>query len=187
MPLHRKRRIFRSGPFAPPRRAFGRRPTLVAGAAAVLLVGGVALLVRPTALLGRVTAGTGTLDAAPAAVSVIDGATLRLDAQVVRLRGVAAPPRGRACHRPGGAAFDCGAAAADGLARLVRDDVVHCRLQGHDAQGFPQATCTAGGAELNRAVIAAGWARAEPAAPQLAAAEGQARAAGRGLWAVGGF
>lgn len=187
MPIDRKRRIFRADPLAAPRGGFGVRPTLAAGMAAVLIVGGIALFSLPATLFGRVPATGGTLRAAAAAVAVIDGATLRLDQQVVRLRGVSAPARGRLCHGADGHAFDCGAAAADGLAGLVRHRDVECRMQGRDAAGFAQGMCAAGGAELNRAVIAAGWARAERGLPELGAAEAEARAARRGLWAAAAF
>ena len=167
--------------------ALGLRPTLVAGAALVLVVGGVALLSMPSAPFGRVPAESVRLSVAPALVAVVDGETLRLDDRVVRLAGVAAPPRGRGCQAADGRRFDCGAAAAEGLARLVADRALTCTLAGRDRSGLQQATCTAGGAELNRAVIAAGWARAEHAPPALAAAEQEARAAGRGLWQSSAF
>ncbi len=187
MPIHRRRRIFRAGPLAPSRRGLGLRPTLAAGVLAVLVAGGIVLLLLPATLFGRVPAGSDSLTVAAAAVAVVDGETLRLDDRVVRLRGVLAPPRGRVCRRGDGAAFDCGAAAADGLARLVGDRDVTCRLAGRDRSGFPQGTCRAGGADLNRAMIAGGWARAEPGTPALAAAEAEARAGARGLWAASAF
>ena len=145
------------------------------------------LLLRPTAPYGRMTAAGFTVTAAPPAVAVVDGETLRLADSVVRLRGVVAPARGRVCHRDDGTSFDCGAAAAQGLARLLRDRAVTCRVAGRDQAGFPQGTCVAGDADLNAAVISAGWARAEPGSPALAAAEAEARAAGRGLWTAAAF
>ena len=187
MPIDRRRRIFRAGPLAPPRRGLGLRPTLAAGAALVVLAGGVALLSLPSALFGRVPAGGASLTVTSAAVAVVDGETLRLNDRVVRLRGVRAPARGHACHRADGSSFDCGAAAADGLARLVRDHAVTCRLAGPDRGGLAEATCLADGADLNRAVIAAGWARAADGSPTLGDAEAAARAAGRGLWAAAAF
>jgi len=186
VPIDRKRRIFRAGPLAPPRRTRNLRPTLVAGALVVLMAGGVVLLSLPGTPFGRVPA-KGTLRAAPADIAVIDGATLRLDERVVHLRGVAAPARGRLCHLPDGRGVDCGAAAANGLAALVRDRSVDCRLVGREASGLPQATCAAGGLDLNRAVVADGWARAEANDPALTEAEAAARAERRGLWAAAAF
>lgn len=187
MPIDHKRRIFRPGPLAPPRRSLAVRPTLALAVAAVLLVAGIALLSRPTNLFGRVPAGAGTVQAGPEAVAVVDGGTLRLDQRVVRLHGVAAPVRGRPCQGADGHEFDCGGAAAERLANLVRDRAVTCRLVGHDAAGRAQAICAAGGTELNRAIVAAGFARATPGEPALSAAEAEARAARRGLWADAAF
>lgn len=184
MPIDRKRRIFRPGPLAPPRRAMGLRPTLVAGVALVVVVGGIALISLPTAPFGRVPPLGGTLHAAPDTVAVVDAATLRLDDQVVHLRGVAAPPRGQPCRGADGGQIDCGGAAAEGLAELMGGHAVECRLDGRDAAGLPLATCSAGGTDLNRGVIAGGWARAAPGIPDLARDEAAARAARRGLWAA---
>jgi len=49
--------------------------------------------------------------------------------------------------------------------------------------GRPMAICRTSGTVLNSAVIAAGWARAGDALPDLRMQEQQARAAHRGLWA----
>jgi endonuclease YncB( thermonuclease family) len=150
------------------------------GSAAVLLVAGaVGLIASSSDLFGGAPKASGQLGAAPAAVSVIDAGTLRLDRQVVRLAGVEPPPRGESCGRAG----DCGAAAANALAVLVREAPVSCTLHGIDAMGRPLAVCAASGVELNRAVIAAGWARADGGRPELRQAEAAARTDRRGLWA----
>ncbi|MBV9757062.1 MAG: thermonuclease family protein [Alphaproteobacteria bacterium] len=93
--------------------------------------------------------------------AVVDGATLRVGDRVITLRGVDAPPRGQTC-RAGAETVDCGTASAAALAKLVRDRVVECQLFGEDPRGRAQATCEAGGTELNRAQIAVGWARPSP-------------------------
>ena len=61
------------------------------------------------------------------------------------------------------------------------------RLPDHreDRLGRPYAICRAGGTELNRAVVAAGWARADQAQPELKQAEAAARAGRLGVWATG--
>jgi endonuclease YncB( thermonuclease family) len=152
----------------------------VAGGVLGLLI---VLLGSPAELLGRVPPLTGTLAAPPARVAVVDGETLVLNETIIRLDGVAAPARGQACHGTAGAAIDCGAEAAGALAGLVRDRDVSCRLVGRDREGFPRAVCEAAGTELNRALVAAGWARAGQ--PGLAGEEAAARAAGLGLWRAG--
>ncbi len=115
-------------------------------------------------------------------VAVVDGNTLRLADRVVRLDGIIPPARGETCHGGNGAAFDCGVAAANALASLLRQGPVDCTLLGRDAAGRPVATCSAGGEQLNRAVVPAGWARAGDQA--LRAEEQRARAEHRGLWAM---
>jgi endonuclease YncB( thermonuclease family) len=67
---------------------------------------------------------------------------------------------------------------------MLRDLPVVCRITGMDGLGRPYAICQANGAELNSAVIAAGWARADTANPELKSAEQAARAARRGVWAI---
>ncbi len=118
---------------------------------------------------------------APAAqVAVVDGGTLRMKDRVVRLSGVNPPARGTEC----GTGLDCAVASANALAALLHEDPVACRITGSDALGRPFAICEASGTELNQAVIAAGWARADDSQPDLLEAEAQARAQHRGAWAT---
>ena len=116
---------------------------------------------------------------------MVDGGTLRLRDRVVRLQGVEPPPRGTTCGPRDGAGEDCAAAATNALAALVREAPVACRITGEDRLGRPYAICQAGGTELNRAVVAAGWARADHARPELKHAEAAARAGRLGVWASG--
>ncbi len=111
-------------------------------------------------------------------VAVVDGETLRLSGQVVRLEGIAAPHRGEACRLP----TDCARAAALRLASLVRDRRVDCTVNGADTIGRAVASCEAGGTDINRAVVASGWAFASASSPGLKEAEQSARAAHLGLW-----
>lgn len=147
------------------------------------LVGVMAVLTAvPGTLFGRAPAVAGTITADAQQVAVIDGDTLRLRETVIRLRGIDAPPRGRVCHQPRGADFDCGVAAAEALAGMVRARQVACRLSGRDANGFPEGSCESGGADLNRALVTGGWARAGGDTPLLAGDESEARSQRRGLW-----
>jgi endonuclease YncB( thermonuclease family) len=113
------------------------------------------------------------------AVAVVGGDTLRLDGQIVRLLGVEAPDRGDRCV--GG--LDCGGAATTALAGLVRGRRIECALAGQDRAGRHYAACEADGADLSRAIVASGWARATPGAPELADLELHARQRRAGLWA----
>lgn len=189
MALHRRRRIFNGGLSA--RSGGGEmRRGLLAGLVGVAALGSALMLILPADLFGSAPAMTGTVAAPAAQVAVVDGQTLRVGDTVVRLRGIAAPPRGTACLRADNSRFDCGASASDALAGLLRGLHVSCRLYGRDETGFLQGLCEAEGREINRGMVAAGWARARSDAPAFAAArfdeeETSARAAHRGLWQGG--
>lgn len=159
----------------------------MAGAFGVAL-GVVALLPSlPSELFGGIAPIDKTVRIEPANVAVIDGDTLILKSDAVRLRAVRAPARGVLCRDTAGAVFDCGAAAARVLADLVRDEVLTCQLSARDSQGFMQADCLAGGRDVNRAIVAAGWARVQadkaPPPVDLFSDEQAARLARRGIWA----
>jgi len=183
MPLQRPRRIFSGGRLELSNFDLVLRRGVLAGIALAGCAAVVLLTARPSELLGSAPAAPDAVAAEPRHVAVVDGATLRLQDFVVRLHGVAAPARGRACVDGQGAAYDCGAAASAALGSLVRDRRVACRLSGHDGAGPAQGVCEAGGTELNHALVAGGWARAE--SPGLAAAEANARAGRLGLWRNG--
>jgi endonuclease YncB( thermonuclease family) len=188
--LHRRRRIFRGGLSSQGRAGGGIGRTIMAGLLGITVLGAALLLVLPAQLLGRVPAMTGKVQAPAAAVAVVDGQTLRVGEAVVRLQGVEAPARGTLCLMPDQRRFDCGAAAAAALARVVRSHPVACRLYGTDAAGVAQGLCEAGPVEINRAMVAAGWARAAAGAEGFAEArftdeESDARAAHRGIWQGG--
>ena len=126
-------------------------------------------------LFGRGQTGPEHLHAAPDQVAVVDGDTLRLGGRVVRLAGIEAPSRGDVCR---------GGAATTVLASLVRDRTVECKLSGHDRMGRPYGACDVNGTDLSRAIVASGWARAQPETPGLADLELRARRQGAGLWAA---
>jgi endonuclease YncB( thermonuclease family) len=156
-------------------------------AAGLMVAAGVSLAMRPhrdaPAPPPMPIAAADELVAQPAEVAVIDGGTLKLGDRVVRLFGVEPPSRGTPCGMSDNASQDCASAATNALAAMLRDLPVACRVTGVDALGRPYAICQANGAELNTAVIAAGWARADTEQPELKSAEQAARAAHRGVWA----
>ncbi len=189
MSLNHKRRIFRPS-FSVQRLLGGRTlrvlPTLAVTVGATLLFVGAWAITdaidtpAPPALTQAAPAERMVADAAR--VAVVDGNTLRLEDRVVRLDGVIPPARGETCLGRDGTAFDCGVAAANALAGLLRDSPVDCTLLGSDHGGRRTAICSAGGEQLNRAVVAAGWARAGD--QTLRAVEQRARAEQRGLWTM---
>ena len=152
---------------------------MLAGALGVVGTAALVMMSLSSDLFGRAPPGPERITAEPGHAAVVGGDTLRLDGRVLRLRGVEAPTRGDLCR--GG--VDCGGAAAGALAGLVRDRRVDCRLTSHDERGRPFASCEANGADLSRAIVASGWARAQSGAPELADLELRARRQGAGLWA----
>ena len=185
MPLHRPRRIFRSGSFSSGSGGRGLRPTVILGLVGAICGAGLMLFSSPALLFGRVPHLSGQLDADAPLVAVVDGQTLRLRENIVRLHGVVAPMRGQQCRGADGVRFDCGAASSEALATLVRGHAVACRLDGRDEAGFPEGHCDAGGVSLNHAMIAAGWARVDSHEPDLAREEIAARARRLGIWRGG--
>lgn len=186
MQLRRPRRIFRasslggtaSGHTAP-------LPRVVLAGLAGGAIGAVLLLtgLPPLHLYGRTPPPADVVAAEARQVAVVDGGTLRLADTVVRLHDVLAPARGRLCQDGTGAAYDCGAAASSALAALVRDRRVACRLTSVEATGLAEGACEAGGSDLGRALVAAGWARAD--GPTLLDAEASARSSHVGVWRNG--
>ena len=174
--LRPPRRIFRRSATPPTR---GLMRVLLAGSVSVAATLGVIGL--SSALFGHGTGTGDTLSAPAQAVAVIDGGTLRLGPHVLRLYGVTPLPRGTTCHS-GTGPQDCGREAANRLAGLVGTEV-SCRLRGEDQDGHALASCESGGTDLGRALVAAGLARATGSDEGLIAAEGEARAAHRGIWA----
>jgi endonuclease YncB( thermonuclease family) len=153
------------------------------GVLAAVGAAGLVLAVMSSDLFGRAPAPAGQVAADPAQIAVVDADTLRLSDRVVRLSGISVPTRGETCRDASGRDFDCGVAAANALAALVRETPVDCQLHGTDGMGRAFGVCEAGGRELNRALVDAGWARADRSSPALEAAESTARDQRRGLWA----
>ncbi len=184
MTVRHPRRIF-SGQTRSPQFGGTVGHTVAVGLVGAFVGALVVLLASPSDLFGRVPSPSGSLSADPSQLAVVDGETLRLNETVVHLQGVEAPPRGRMCRRADGSSFDCGSAAAAALADLVRGRRVVCHLTGRDASGYPQAQCLAGETELNRRLVADGWARARAEMPAFTHEESAARSSARGLWRGG--
>ncbi len=158
---------------------FGRLIAIGLGLVSFAVVLMVAL---PANLFGRGSDATTMISAQPPHIAVVDGDTMRLRDTLIRLRGVRAPARGEICRTGPLASDDCGALSSIALAGLVRGHTVSCEIDGHDRRGFALARCDAAGVNLNQAIVAAGWARAEPTDAAMQATEAEARRAARGLW-----
>jgi len=147
-------------------------------------VGGAMVMIvsLPSDLFGRVPTLAGGGEADSPQEAEVDAGTLKLGETIVRLQGITAPSRSQDCGL-GSERFACGASATQALAALVRGHIVTCHLAGRDAAGFPQGCCEAGGADINRALVAGGWARSDAA--DLVEVEAIARSRRVGVWQHG--
>jgi endonuclease YncB( thermonuclease family) len=112
----------------------------------------------------------------------MDGDSLKVGQQEVRLFGIDAPEFTQSCTRDG-RRWACGSAAAQQLATLVNGKEVHCASMGSDQYGRMLGRCSVGGRDLNRVMVAAGYALAyRRYSMDYISAEASAKAAKRGIW-----
>ena len=89
---------------------------------------------------------------------ITDGDTLRIGNERIRLFGIDAPEMKQSCNDDRGARYACGEAARDALRRRVDGAPVTCEPVDRDQYGRTVARCYAGGDDLNRFMVANGWA-----------------------------
>jgi endonuclease YncB( thermonuclease family) len=116
---------------------------------------------------------------------VVDGDTLVMNGKSIRLHGIDAPEREQVCFRADASPYFCGRTAADRLRQEISGAKVECVGRQHDAYRRQVATCTVNGKDLGDAMVRSGWALDMPqySGGRYLAAEIEARAAKRGLWA----
>ncbi|MFD2057990.1 thermonuclease family protein [Mesorhizobium calcicola] len=153
---------------APPRSPW--RQLMDCGLTVIIL----GLLILLAARLDRVE----TRKAVGAAI-VNDGDSITLGAERIRMRGIDAPEYTQTCRR-NGADYACGALARQSLVRLIAGRPVSCTGWQRDRYGRLLGDCTAGGKDLNRAQVEAGWA---VAFGDFESEEAIARAEKAGIWA----
>ena len=130
-------------------------------------------------LLAAVTVGQPIYGVAVAG----DGDSLTIAGERFRLFGIDAPEFDQTCTR-GGVQWACGQEAADRLANLVTGKEVRCVPTGEDAYGRTVARCTVGTIDVNRVMVATGFAVAfRKYSTEYVSAEETARANRRGMWA----
>lgn len=125
--------------------------------------------------------------AASGPVRVVDGDTLDLDGARIRLHGIDAPERAQRCTAAAGRAWPCGREATLALTRMVAGRRPLCTERDRDGYGRSVAVCTVDGRDINRAMVAAGWAVAYTRySRDYEGDEAAARRARLGVW-QGGF
>ena len=113
----------------------------------------------------------------------IDGDSLHVGDKEVRLFGIDAPEFDQTCQRASGD-WGCGAAAADQLSKLVTGKAVVCTSVGTDDHGRVLGRCMAGSTDINRTMVATGYAVAyRRYSSDYVSAEESAKVNKRGLWA----
>jgi endonuclease YncB( thermonuclease family) len=155
--------------YAPVSRSLPRR--LLDYGVTIVLLG---LLIVLTAHLNEMDTRT-----AEGRAVIVDGDSIELGGQRIRLRGIDAPEYRQSCSKSG-IDYACGRAAREALARLTAGRAVTCSGWRNDRYGRLLGDCKAGGVDLNRAQVAAGWAVAYG---DFDAEEASARAAKAGIWA----
>ena len=116
---------------------------------------------------------------------VLDGDSLEVAGHSVRLHGIDAPERYQECRDGRGDSYPCGRAAAQALRDAIAARTVACTPFDHDRYERDVARCSVDGRDLSETQMRAGHALelSQYSRGRYAAAEREARAAKRGVWA----
>ncbi|HUE45530.1 MAG TPA: thermonuclease family protein [Aestuariivirgaceae bacterium] len=116
--------------------------------------------------------------------SVIDADTIEIHGQCIRLHGIDAPESSQPCLDAGGRTWRCGQRAALALQDLIGRRTITCDERDVDRYGRIVGRCLVGEVDVNEWLVAQGLALAyRRYSLDYVAAEDEARAAGRGMWA----
>ena len=115
--------------------------------------------------------------------SVIDGDTIEIHGQRIRLHGIDAPESRQECTRLDGTTWRCGQQAALTLSDRIGRSIVRCDPRDRDRYGRIIAICFKGTEDLNRWMVASGWAVAyRKYSLDYVADEDRAHLAKVGIW-----
>ncbi len=115
--------------------------------------------------------------------SVIDGDTIEVHGQRIKLHGIDAPESRQLC-RLDGKPWQCGKDAANALAEKIARRPVACEDLGRDRYKRIIGRCTVAGEDLEKWMVANGWALAyRRYSLDYVDEEADAQAARRGIWA----
>jgi endonuclease YncB( thermonuclease family) len=116
---------------------------------------------------------------------IVDGDSLEISGDSIRLFGIDAPERYQDCRNGAGRDYPCGRAAARALHAAIAGRPVTCAAVDRDRYDRDVALCTADGRDLSETMVRTGQAidLVQYSRGRYAAAEREARAQKRGLWA----
>jgi endonuclease YncB( thermonuclease family) len=141
------------------------------------------VLLLLAALATLAVEGRGRLAPEHGSFTAIDGDSLRKGEQEYRLHGIDAPELSQSCRRAGGTEYPCGRAARDHLRSLVSHATLDCAVRETDRYGRLVTDCRAGEVDINRDMVASGWAIAyRRHGTSHTRSEADAKAARRGIW-----
>ena len=116
--------------------------------------------------------------------SVIDADTIEIHGERIRLFGIDAPESCQTCIDASSRTWRCGQRAALALQELIERRTVSCAERDIDRYGRIVGRCLVGGLDVNEWLVVQGFALAYRwYSHDYIAAEDQARAARRGVWA----
>lgn len=120
------------------------------------------------------------LDEKTGLARVVDGDSLVIGAERIRMKGIDAPEKQQKCEK-NGAQWACGRASTTALKRKIGGRAVTCDGGEYDRHQRLLAFCSAGGVELNRWMVAQGW--AVSFGGQFKTEERRAKSEKIGIWA----
>jgi endonuclease YncB( thermonuclease family) len=109
-------------------------------------------------LIFSATGPTSAQDRIVGVASVIDGDTIEIRGQRIRLFGIDAPESSQLCERTTAERRRCGQQASFALADRIGRATVRCDPRDLDRYGRVVAVCFRGNEDLNRWMVATGWA-----------------------------
>jgi endonuclease YncB( thermonuclease family) len=105
-----------------------------------------------------IAVGAAAQDRIVGIASVIDGDTIEIHDRRIRLFGIDAPESSQLCVRPTGECWRCGQQASFAFADRVGRAAVTCQPRALDRYNRVVAVCFKGNEDLNRWMVANGWA-----------------------------
>lgn len=115
-------------------------------------------------------------------IHIVDGDSIFIGKREVRLSGIDAPEYQQICYDADDKEYRCGLRAMEALKAMV-NNTLECQKIAVDRYHREVSVCTVDGEDLNKMMVAAGWAVAyNRYSHDYEAAEVDARNAKRGIW-----